>query len=155
MMSCKRLIPAAEAPFHIPAVRLDLQAFPLVVKLLSPSDPDFDLYLPAFEVQLQGNERQPFLSRFAVQPFDLRFMKEELPDTEGIMILQIAVRIGADVHVVDEDLSILHQGVAILHICLTFPQGLYFRTEQDDSGLKRILYVIIHTGRLVLGDDFL
>ena len=66
------------------------------------------------KIDAERDEREPLLLRLAEKLIDLLAMEEQLPGAEGLVIHDVAVTVGADVAVVEKDLTVPHAGVAIL-----------------------------------------
>ncbi len=52
------------------------------------------------------------------------------------------------------DLFLFQKGVAVPEVCLPEPQGLDFRTDQDDSCFVSLFYEVIVEGLRVGADQF-
>jgi len=83
--------------------------------LLAFGQPEFDFgKAPLGEIDAERDEREPLPLCLAEELVDLLAVKEQFPSTEGLVIHDVAVAVGTDVAVVEEDLATLHAGVTIL-----------------------------------------
>ena len=140
-----------EAPLDLPAVLLELDVLPLVVELLPPADADLHLDLPVLEIHPERDQGKPPLLGLSVEPPDLPLVQEELADAKRVMILPVAVRVGADVEVVEEELVVLDQGVAVLEVGPAVPEGLHLGPHEGDPRLIGLVDEIVHPGPFVRG----
>jgi hypothetical protein len=102
-------------PFHFAAGFARLDGFPAVMLLLAFGQPEFDLGMaPLGEIDAERDEREPLLLRLAEELIDLLAVEEQFPSTERLVIHDVAVAVGADVAVMEKDLTALHAGVTIL-----------------------------------------
>ena len=67
---------------------------PLVVKLFAPRQADLYLDQTVFEVDLQRNQRIPFLLDLVLKLADLIIMKQQFADPQGILVENIPLLIG-------------------------------------------------------------
>ena len=83
--------------------------------LLAFGQPEFYLgKAPLGEIDAERDEREPLLFRLAEELIDLLAVEEQFPRTERLVIHDVAVAVGADVAVVEKDLTFPHAGVTIL-----------------------------------------
>ena len=83
--------------------------------LLAFGQPEFDLgKTPLGEIDAERDEREPLLLRLAEEFNDLLAVEKQFPGAERFVIHDVAVAVGTDVAVVEEDLATLHAGVTIL-----------------------------------------
>ena len=59
------------------------------------------------------------------------------------MVVTVAVGIRTHMQVIEIDLLILHQGIAVLEVSVTVPQGLHLRAHQDDPRLASVVNKVI------------
>ena len=128
--------------------------FAFVVFAFSFGNGDDDFDFAVFEVEAQRNQGVAFFVDFGIKPFDFMLVQQEFALTQGVVITIVCKRVGADMQVVDENLTICNRGVGIFEVCPTLPQGLYFRTNQDHTGLVFIGDKVIEAGLAVFGDYF-
>src|SRR5437867_9387306 len=63
--------------------------FPLIIRFLSAGKPQLNLDNVVFEIDAQGNKRQPFFGNFSDEPPDFLLMHQQLSITTGIVIVDI------------------------------------------------------------------
>ena len=124
--------------------------------LLFPfGQPEFNLGKATLgEIDAERDECEPLLLRLAKKFIDLLTVEEQFPSTEGLMIHEVAVAVGADVAVVEKDLAAFHAGVTILEIHPPFSQRFHLRTPEHDAGLELILDEIVVVGLAICDDRF-
>jgi len=66
------------------------------------------------------------------------------------MVGTVPVGIGTYVHIIDEDLSIFHMGVAVLHISPAFAESLHLGPGKDNPRLIGVFYEVVAPCQLVL-----
>src|SRR6187551_4132190 len=76
-----------DGPLDFPAGFAGFDGLAPVVQLLALREPKLDLRVSALgEVDAEGDQGEPFLLGLAQQLMDLGFVKQELPDSRGIMV---------------------------------------------------------------------
>ena len=60
-------------------------------------------------------------------------VQEKLSNPERIVIHNIAVRVGAYVHVVEKSLAFIDHGIAVGKVALPFPEGLDLGSDEGDT----------------------
>jgi hypothetical protein len=98
--------------------------------------------MPAKEVQLQGNEGQTFLVGLLREFEYFPPLGEELSHTNRIMIENISLFEGIGVHVVQEKLTVVYAGVAVLKIDLPRADRFDLRSFQNDTDFQRLEYMV-------------
>ena len=142
-------------PFHFAAGFARLDGFPAVMLLLAFGQPEFDLgKAPLGKIDTEWDEREPLLFRLAEKLIDLLAVKEQFPGTEGLVIHDVAVAVGADVAVVEKDLAVLHAGVTILQVHAPLSQGFDLRTLEHDARLEFLFNEIVVVGLAVRDHGF-
>src|SRR5580698_1674095 len=116
--------------FHFPRAL----GFALVVQFLSLCDGQFHFDVPAFQVHLGDNQREPFFTRFSQQFVDLFSMEQQLAPPGRLMVLPVAMRILADVGVQQPSLVVLYLGKAILQLDAAILGGLHFGAGKRNPG---------------------
>src|SRR3954468_10895941 len=121
------------------AVRVaPLHRFALVVILLAPRQADGHLYPAVLEVHADRDQRHPFFDRLANQLPDLLAMQEQLATPERLVIGVAAVRVRADVHVVEEHLPIFDPREAVAKVDAALADRLHLGAEQRDTRFERL-----------------
>lgn len=83
--------------------------------LFAFGQPEFNFgKAPLGKIDAERDKREPLLLRLAEKLIDLLAVEEQLPGTERLVIHDVAVTVGADVAVVEKDLTFPHAGVTIL-----------------------------------------
>jgi hypothetical protein len=141
--------------FDFPVGGTLLQGLPLVIKGLSLGQTQFHFNLTILKVHFQGDQGIAPLLGLPHKTADLPFVEEELADPLGFMIELVPVRVGADMGMVQEGLSLFDLNIAVLQVALAQAKGLYFGAHQDDSRFARLLDEIIVIGLLVLAKELL
>src|SRR5689334_7636660 len=85
--------------------------FPLVVKLLTFRDADFELDPSAFDINARYYQRHSFGRRRLFELVDLSPMQKEFARAQRIMISTIAVRVRRDVRVEKPSLAFAHTDI--------------------------------------------
>ena len=127
----------------------------LVVELFALAETDFDLSFAFIEINRQRYERQPLLAGNAEQPHDLPAVHQQFAHTQRIAVEDIALFVGTDVHAVDEYFPVSDIAPGVLEIDLALPDGLDFRSAQDDTGLDLLEYEVVVVGFAVCRNGLL
>jgi len=130
-----------------------LDRFALLIFPLALGQTDLNLGASVFEIYLEWYEGVSLLGHFSLQSHDLFFMHKEFPCTQGVMIHDIAVTVGADVAVKEHGLKVFNQDVTVLEVCPAFPQGLDLGAEERHACFNGLLDRIVMISLSVLADD--
>ena len=84
---------------------------------------------------------------------DLPLVHQQPPGPDRILVENIALFVGGDVHAMDEQLPVLHGAVGVLQVQRAGPDRLDLRAEQLHTGLVPILHEVVVEGLAVLGRD--
>ena len=133
---------AVHLPFGVP----DGGRLPLVVELLALGQTDLQLGPGVFEVEGEGDQGVPVLLDLLVEPQDLPLVHQELPGTAGVLVEDIALLIGADVHAVDRQLPVLGDAVGVLQVHVAQADGLDLGARQGDARLVLLLDEVVVIG---------
>ena len=98
-----------EVAFFIPTA----DGFAFVVFALTPGQGQGGFGLSVLEVDPERDQSQPFFVHFAVQSFDLVFMKKQFAGTQGLVVAVIGKGVLADMHLVKKDLAVFDSGIRI------------------------------------------
>ena len=81
-------------------------------------------------------------------------MQQQSSGAQRIFVEDIALFVGADVHVINEGFSILDLNVAFLQTALTRTQAFYLCTSQRNTGLYGFFDKVVMICFFVLRDQF-
>ena len=124
--------------------------------LLPLGQAEFDLGKAPFgEVDAERDEREPLLLCLAEELVDLLAVEEQFSSTERLVIHDVAMAVGADVAVVEKDLTVLHARIAILQVHAPVSQRFDFRTLEHDACLELIFNKVIVVGLAIRDHRFL
>src|SRR5438874_13023125 len=85
---------------------------PLVVLPLAPPQPDLDLRAIAREVNAQRDERVALLANLADEARDLLAVQQQLARAHRLVVHEVALSVGRDVHVLQPRLAAVDAHVA-------------------------------------------
>lgn len=140
-------LPLFDCSFDFAAGLAGFDGVAAVVQFLALRQSQFDFGESALgEIDPEGNEGQAFLLGLAEQLVDFLPVQEQFPHPDRIMVHDIAVAVGTDVTVVEEDFPVFHARVTVLEIDLAFPQRLDLRALQLDTGLEALFDEIVMEG---------
>lgn len=125
----------------------------LIVQLLTTAKSHLHLDVRAFEIQLQRHQRIALLRHKAEQFEDLLFVHEQAAGAKRIAVEDIAVLVGADVHLTHKQFPVVDGAVGILEIDRAGTQALDLGAEQLNARLIAFLYKIFMPRLFVLRDD--
>lgn len=125
-----------------------------IVHFFTLAQTNFDLDSAALEVYRKGNKGVAILLHLAVQAHDLPLVHEQSAGALGIGIEAVAVLVGGDVHLVNEQLAVLDTAPGIFQIQGALANRLDLRAAQLDTGLIFFFYKILMPGLPVGGHDF-
>ncbi len=114
-----------------------------IVGFLPPADPEFDFQMPAEKVELQGDQRKALLVDFLLEFADFLLPGEQFAHPQGVVIVDIALLEGTDMHVVHIQLAVFDGGVGILQVDFPGPGGLDFRSAQRNADLERLEHEVL------------
>ena len=81
-------------------------------------------------------------------------MHQQLARTDGVAVKDVALFIGGDVHLLDEQLAVLDVAPAVLEVNLSQPQRFDLGAAQLDAGLIGLLHKIVMPRLSVDRDGF-
>lgn len=130
----KRLIlsPTPHGSARLPIRLFTPQGLALVMSVFPLGQCEFTLDLSLLQIQLQGDQREAPFHGFSNQASNLILMKQQFPGAQGIMILLVSMRIGADVTVEQPHFIVLHLRVALLKIRPAFPDRFHLCSSQGN-----------------------
>lgn len=146
------LFPALDRPFDFAAGFTSLDGLAAVVLLFALGEGQLYFRMAAFrKIDAEGDESEPLELGFPDQFIDLLAMQQELPFTEGIMIHQIAMRVGADVAMVQVHFAVIDRRITVLKVHAALAQRFHLGSTQDHTRLKLLFDKIIVVGLSVRG----
>ena len=101
-------------PVHLPLGVPPGGGLPLVVELFALGQGDFHLDPGAGKVEGEGDDGVPVLLSLGLEPPDLPLVDQQPPGAPGILVEDVALLIGGDVHPVEEQLSVLYPAEGVL-----------------------------------------
>src|SRR5262245_27449635 len=125
---------------------------PLVVILLALGQADRHLHASVLEIQPDRYKRHALLDGLADQLLDLGTMEQEFPPTQRLVIGVATVAVGADVDVVEKDLSVLDARETVPQVDAAFADRFHLGAEQHQSRLERLHQMEIVERLAVFGD---
>ena len=125
----------------------------LVIELFALGKTQLDFDPGVGEIDGQGDESHAVLFDGAVQAHDLALVHEQLTRAAGILVENIALFIGADVHAVDGKLPVLDDAVGVLQVDVALTDGLDLCPHKGDARLELFQNEIVVVSFTVFGDD--
>ena len=107
---------------------------------------------PFLKYMPDGNERHAPLDRLADQLADLVAMQQQLAATQRLVVGVAAMRVRADVDVVEEHLAVLDARETVAQVDASLANRLHLGPEQRHAGLERLEEVEVVKRLAVLGD---
>ena len=146
-------LPFLQSLLDLPLRGFGLQVLTLVIVVLAAGQRDFELGPAMLKIYLERDNREALLARLAEQLDDFSLVHEQPTGPQRVMIEDVALLIGTDVHVLDEYLTVLYRAVAVLEIGPSGPQGLDLGSLQFYAGLIGIMDEIVMPGFAVLAGN--
>lgn len=132
-----------------------LEGFPFVVQFFPFGDPDFQLDQAVFQINFGRNQGKTFFIDQTNQFANLGAMQQQLAHPGRINgVFPVALFVGADVHIVDEDLAIFDSAVGFLEIDLAKANRLDLGSGQHQAGFIDIFDEVVVPGFFVVGNNF-
>src|SRR5258708_16392692 len=128
-----------EFAFDLAPRGLALDRLAFVVELLALGEAEFNLGAPAAEVNLQRHHRVALFAGMAPPAVDLAPMHQQLARADFLVTELSGRRVGADMHAVQERLTVFDPRVAVTQVDLVRAQRFDFGAGQCESALKRLL----------------
>ena len=143
----------ADGPLHF-ALGVALgDGVPLVIGLFALAQAQLHLHTAVLEIQAQGDQGIAVLLLQIVELADLPLVHQQPLGPVRVLVEDVALLIGGDVHAVGVDLAVLGHAVGILQVHPALPDGLDLRSGQLDARLVSVLHEIVVVGLAVLGRD--
>ena len=127
---------------------------PLVIQFFALGKTDFQLHAGVLEINGQGDEGVAVLLDLAEQPQDLPLVHQQTAGAAGILVEDIALLIGADVHPQNGELTILDDAEGILQIHIALTDGLDFGARKLNTGLELFLDELVVVCLVVFCNNF-
>lgn len=139
-----------QCTFYIAFCRLSLQVLTLIVIVFAACQGQFQFSLAVLEIHFKRHQRITLFPGLAEEFDDFRLVHQQFSGAKRVMIEDISLLIRADMHMFNEYLVILDNGITVLEICLASPQGLDLSPLQCQPRLKSLMNEIVMTGLAVL-----
>src|SRR5512140_2509063 len=125
---------------------------PLVVELLPAAQSDLELDPWPLEVELHRDDGQSPLLDLAEEVVDLLPLEEELADAQRVDDPHVAVRVGRDVHVLDERLVPAEGGEAVRDVDAPLPDRFHLVPLEREPALEGLEDLVLVPRPAVRGD---
>ena len=112
---------------------------PLVIELFALAQRDLDLDAGVFQINGERNDGVAVELDLGGQPLDLTLVHEQAARADRVLIEDVALFIGADMHLPHPELSVLHAAPGVLEVQGAKPDGLDLRAEQLNARLEALL----------------
>jgi hypothetical protein len=136
--------------FAVGVALFHVVAFVEVEFALADGEGDFDTAI--FPVKGEGDNGVALDGTQAEEFADLGFVKEELADGLGLVILAIALGVFVNVDVIEINLIFFNTGEGVADLALAGAERFDFGAVEDDSGLEGFENVIV-PARFGIGED--
>ena len=140
-------------PVDLPLGVLFGRVVALVIELFALGQRDLDLGQRTAEIDRQGNQRISVLPYLAEQAHDLALVHQQTAGPQRVLVKNIALLIGRDVHLPDVELPVLDLAPGLLEAQRAEADGLYFGAGQLDPGLKLFFNEVFVVCLLVFRHD--
>ena len=125
----------------------------LVVVLLALAHAQLDLHARVLEIDRERDEGVAVLLDERMELVDLTLVQQQPLGAVGVVVEDVALVVGRDVHGVDHGLAVFHNAVAVLEVERSRADGLDLRPLQLDTGLETVLHKVVVIGLAVLRRD--
>ena len=147
-------MPLLKGAVHFPPCVSLCRILPLVVELFTTGEGDGHLHQRTLEVNVQRHNSQPLLLHLAEKAEDLAFVEQKPPGAQGILVKNIALFVGGDVHSVNEHLPLVDLAVALLQVQLAMADRLDLGAKELNAGLYFFFYEKLVIRAFVLRQNF-
>ena len=131
-----------------------LEIFALVVLLLAANQGKLGLDPATKEIEIERHQSQALPFDGADKASDFATMHEKLSRPRRLMIEHVALSIGSDEKIEEEDLAVLYDPEGVSQVGFALAERLDLRAGKYDSGFPGIQYFVVVTGALVPCDRF-
>lgn len=138
--------PALDGAADLPFGRAALDRFPLVVRPLALHQSELYLGAAVFEIEAEGDERQPLLGGLPLEVGYFTPVEKEFSFPKRIGVFAVAEFVGADVGVAEENFAAGDHAVAVADVRLPPPERLHLGPLEGDPGLERLYYMVVVPG---------
>ena len=126
---------------------------PLVIQLFALAEGDLDLHAGILQIDGNRNNRVAVELDLLEQAHDLALMHQQAARAHRVFVEDVALLIGADVHLTQPELTVLDLTPCVLEVQRAETNGLDLRAEQLDAGLEAFLNKIFVKRLLVFRND--
>ena len=141
-------------PIQFPFIIALAEGFSFIVFALAAGQGQSHFGLSLLKIKLQRDQGEAFFVDLAIKPLDLMCVQQQLAGPQGIVVVIIGKGVGADMHLMDKNLSIGYSGVGIFQVDPAQPKGFDLGPLQDHSSLEFIFDKIVVAGLAVDGNNF-
>ena len=113
------------------------------MQLFALAQADLDLDARVFEIDRERDQRVPVLLGLAEQVADLALVHQQLAHAQRVLIKDVALFVGGNMHPAHEKLAILESAVGILEIDLPLADGFHLGARKLDARLVFILHKVV------------
>ena len=145
--------PGLHGPVHLPFGVPPGGGLPLIIELLALGQADLQLDPGPLEVDGQRDEGIAVLLDPAEEPHDLPLVHQQPAGAAGVLVEDVPLLIGADMHPKDRYLPILDQAEGVLQVHIAQTDGFDLCARQLDPSLIPLLDGIVVECLVVFGDD--
>ena len=139
------------APYFALGLAL-LDRLALVELPLAAGDGDEHLRDAVLPVERERDEREPAFGHLADDSVYLAPVQEQLARAERLVVEDVRLRVGLDVHAYEPQLAGARAGVRLGDAHVAVAQRLHLGAEQADAGLELLEDLVLET-RLAIGRD--
>ena len=148
-------IPYFKVSLSLPLLILLGYVLTLIIQLLSFCQGDLNLHETSLEIDFHRNDGVTLLSNLAQHLLDFLLVHQKLAWTKRILVKDIPLLIRADMHTIQDHLSILNMDERFLDTAFAHAHGFHFRTCHGDTGFESLFEKIIVINFLVVGYSLL
>jgi len=133
---------------------LALEGFAFIVELLAATDTDLKLGETTPEINFGRHQGQSFLCNLLHQLVDLKAMQQQFTLSQRIVVFAIALFIGTDVHIIDEQFTIANAAIGFLDTDLPHAHGFHLSALQGQAGFYDFIDKVLVISLFIVGDYF-
>lgn len=140
-----RLLSIAQGAVNIPLSGFLGHIGAFIMQLLTLAEPQLHFHTRSLEVEGKRDERITLLRDEPGQPVDLPPVHEQAARAVGVLIEDVALLIGRDVHLLDVELPVHDVAPAVLEVAGAFAQGFDLGAEEFNPRLEAVLHKVVVT----------
>lgn len=140
------LIASPGDPVHFPLGIPLGGGLPLIIQFLTSGHCQLHLYPWTGEVQGEGNKGVPILLNLGLEFENLPLVQQQLTGAPGVLVEDVALLIGGDMHSVEKHLAILDDTKGVLQVYIPLAHGLDLSSRQFDASFIFILDKVVMEG---------